>query len=83
MRTTQRLDTNFGTCECGGKPYILRNAKHKFSVRCDSCRTKTEWLKKTEAVIRWFAYQQHDPRVCRRNGTIVLRARRSENNEKS
>lgn len=79
-RTTERLETNLGTCQCGGKPYMLRNAKHKFSVRCDSCRTKTEWLKKAEAIIRWFAYQQHDPRVYRRNGTVVLRPR-GENNE--
>lgn len=77
MRTTEKVEIDLGFCSCGGKPYMLRSAKHKFSIRCDSCRTKTEWLRKSETIIRWFAYLMHDPRVLKRNGTIVLRSTKS------
>ena len=47
---------------CNGQVNLLRNARGYFQVRCSKCGKKTDWMRKTEAVICWLrGVDLHEP----------------------
>lgn len=39
---------------CGTAPVVYTDSRHRFSIQCPRCGARTDWLKKTDAVIKWY-----------------------------
>jgi len=39
---------------CGARAILRKNASKEFQVTCTKCECRTNWYRKTDAVITWY-----------------------------
>ena len=56
---------------CNGQVLLLKNSRGYFQVRCSKCGRRTDWLRKTDAVICWLkGIDLHQPAISGDHLTI-------------
>lgn len=43
---------------CNGNPIVFKAMNGRFQIRCQNCHVRTNWEKKTNAVIDWFMFER-------------------------